>query len=126
MEKLDIERLVNILKQMPKKWNGRTSIVEMKEANFNQWKQMEWIGFYFEFLCQKYLKDIMKFHKIKYGNVKFDGFFKVPFDFKAHAINTESHQVIINDTKSTMKAIEEYGFVIVIMAHLFFSNNLLF
>jgi hypothetical protein len=77
---------------------------------------MEWIGFYFEFLCQKYLKNVMEFHKIKYGNVKFDGFFKVPFDFKAHALNTESHQVIINDTEATIKAIEEYGFVIVIMA----------
>lgn len=116
MEKEDIERLVNILKKMPKKWSGKTSILEMKESNFNQWRQMEWIGFYFEFLCQKYLKDILKFHKIKYGNVKFDGFLKVPFDFKAHALNTESHQVIINDTEATMKAIEEYGFVMVIMA----------
>lgn len=116
MEKEDIEKIVDILKEMPTLWNGRKAILEMKKAKFNQWKQMEWIGFYFEFLCQKYFKDIMEFHKIKYGNVKFDGFYKVPFDFKAHAINTESHQVIINDTEATIKAIEEYGFVIVIMA----------
>ena len=44
----------------------------MKENNFNQWRQMEWIGFYFEYLCQKYLKDIMEFHKIKYGRTSFE------------------------------------------------------
>lgn len=115
MEKEDIERVVNILNEMPKKWDGRKAILEMKKSDFNQWKQMEWIGFYFEFLCQKYLKEIMEFHKIKYGNTSFDGFYKIPFDFKAHAINTESHQVIINDTEATIKAIEEYGYVVVIM-----------
>ncbi len=76
----------------------------------------KWNGFYFEFLCQKYFEKIMKFHKIIYGNVKFDGFYIVPFDFKAHALNTETHQVIINDTEATMKAIKEYGCVMVIMA----------
>ena len=103
-------------KELPKKWDGKKAIIEMKNGGFNQWKQMEWIGFYFEYLCQKFLKDIMKFHEVKYGNTSFDGFLEVPFDLKSHAINTESHKVIINDTEATIKAIEEYGYVIVIMA----------
>jgi len=76
---------------------------------------MEWIGFYFEYLCHKYLEKIMEFHKIKYGNTSFDGFYEVPFDFKAHAINAESHNVVINDTEAIKKAIEEFGCVITIM-----------
>jgi hypothetical protein len=116
IDKIDIEKIKTILKQMPTLWIGKDAILEMKNENFNQWRQMEWIGFYFEFLCQKYFKKMMEFHKVKYGNVTFDGFFKIPFDFKAHALNTETHQVIINDTEATIKAIKDYGFVIVIMA----------
>lgn len=116
IKKESIEKISDILKKLPKKWNGKEAILEMKKNNFNQWKQMEWIGFYFEYLCQEYLKEIMKFHKIKYGNTSFDGFLEVPFDFKSHAINTESHKVIINDTEATIKAIKEYDYVIVIMA----------
>ena len=116
IRKSTIKEISDILKTIPKKWNGRKAILEMKENKFNQWRQMEWIGFYFEYLCQKYLKKIMKFHKTKYDNTSFDGFLEVPFDFKSHAINTESHKVIINDTEATIKAIEEYNYVIVIMA----------
>jgi hypothetical protein len=29
------------LKEIPVYWDGRKSILEMKEAGFNQWKQME-------------------------------------------------------------------------------------
>ncbi|MBS3084436.1 hypothetical protein J4411_00810 [Candidatus Pacearchaeota archaeon] len=112
----NLKKIFEIMKTLPVFWNGKKSILEMKENNFDQWKQMEWIGFYFEFLCEKYLKGFMEFHKIKYGNTSFDGFLEIPFDFKSHAINTESHRVIINDTEATIKAIEEYGFVIVIMA----------
>ena len=116
INKESIESISENLGKLPKSWDGKEAIIEMKENDFNQWRQMEWIGFYFEYLCQKYLKEIMKFHKIKYGNTSFDGFLEVPFDFKSHAINTESHKVIINDTEATLRAIKEYGCVIVIMA----------
>jgi len=102
--------------KMIRKWEGKEAIKQMKKQNYPHWKQMEWIGFYFEFLCQTIFNDLMEYHKIKYGNTSFDGFLEVPFDFKAHALNTESHQVIINDTEATVKAIDKYGCVVVIMA----------
>ena len=95
---------------------GKEAIKEMKKQNYPHWKQMEWIGFYFEFLCQEVFGNLMEYHKISYGRTSFDGFLEVPFDFKAHALNTESHQVIINDTEATVKAIDKYGCVVVIMA----------
>lgn len=109
--------LSQILKdKMIRKWEGKEAIKQMKNKNYAHWKQMEWIGFYFEFLCQSCFKDKMEYHKISYGRTSFDGFLEVPFDFKAHALNTESHQVIINDTEATVKAIDKYGSVVVIMA----------
>ena len=45
---------------IPILWDGRKSILEMKGAGFNQWKQMEWIGWYFQFLCEKLLRNAIK------------------------------------------------------------------
>ncbi|MCM8783948.1 MAG: hypothetical protein NC818_04140 [Candidatus Omnitrophica bacterium] len=103
-------------KRIPTHWDGRRSILEMKEAGFNQWKQMEWIGFYFQFLCEKLLQNIMTIPGPKYRNVRFDGFKKIPWDFKAHAINTSSHQIIVNDSEATANAIKDYGCVGLILA----------
>ncbi len=97
-------------------WDGRKSILEMKESGFNQWRQMEWIGWYFQFLCGKFLKNSVKIPGPKYGNVEFDGFKKIPWDFKAHAINTSSHQIIVNDSEATANAIKEFGCVGLILA----------
>lgn len=103
-------------KSMPKKWNGKKAILEMKNNNFSQWRQMEWIGFYFQYLCEKFLKDIFEFQTPRYGNVSFDGFYKIPFDFKAHAMNTSSHQIIVNDSEAIVNAINNYEKVGIILA----------
>ena len=104
------------LRYIPIFWDGKKSILEMKEARFNKWKQMEWIGWYFQFLCEKILRNIMKIPGPKYGNVEFDGFKEIPWDFKSHAINTSSHQVIVNDSEATANAIKEFSCVGLILA----------
>lgn len=103
-------------KDVPRLWDGRKAILEMKNANFPHWKQMEWIGWYFQFLCGGLLKNVVKIPGPKYGNVEFDGFKEIPWDFKAHAINTSSHQIIINDSQSTAMTIEQFGSVGLILA----------
>lgn len=65
------KQIGKILSNIPKIWDGQKCIVEMKKANFSHWKQMEWIGFYFQFLCEKYLCDIMEIPGPKYDNVRF-------------------------------------------------------
>lgn len=104
------------LKTLPKKWDGRRSIIEMRESNYPQWKQMEWIGFYFQFLCEKSLSSVMQIPGPKYGNVNFDAFKEIPFDFKSHAMNTSSHQIIVNDSKAIGEGIKDYGAVGLILA----------
>ena len=104
-------------KRMPSTlWDGRESIIEMKTGGSTQWRQMEWIGFYFEFICGKCLHDVMEIPGPKYENTEFDGFFNIPWDFKAHAMNTSSNKVIVNDKESVALAIKEFGVVGLILA----------
>jgi len=103
-------------KKIPLVWDGRKSILEMKEAGFPHWKQMEWIGWYFQFLCEKFFKDVLEIPGPKINNVTFDGFKVIPWDFKAHATKKSSHQIIVNDSQATTVAIKNYGCVGLILA----------
>lgn len=111
-----LRRVGENLKKIPKVWDGKSAILEMKKSDYSQWKQMEWIGFYFQFLCEHFLSNIMTIPGPQYGNVKFDGFKDIPWDFKAHAINTSSHQIIVNDSEAIAKGIKDYGAVGLILA----------
>lgn len=77
---------------------------------------MEWIGFYFQFLCERHLQDVVDMPGPKHGRVSFDAFLTIPWDFKAHAVNTMSHQIIVNDSTATAWAIKEFGAVGLILA----------
>jgi hypothetical protein len=102
--------------EVPKQWDGKKAILDMKESGCHNWKQMEWIGFYFQFLCERLLNKVMDMPGPKYGNVKFDAFYEMPWDFKAHAMNTSSHQIIVNDSEATANGIRDYGAVGLILA----------
>lgn len=105
-----------ILLNIPKIWDGRSTILEMQESGFPHWKQMEWIGFYFQFLCTGYLKNIINIPGPKYGKVEFDGFKDIPWDFKAHAMNTSSNQIIVNDSEAIANGNRDYREVGLILA----------
>jgi len=104
------------LKGIPVKWDGKESILEMRDAENRQWKQMEWIGFYFQFLCEKHFADLFQFQIPRYGNASFDGFYNVPFDFKAHAMNTTNHKIPVNDREAIECGIRDYDSVGLIVA----------
>ncbi|MEN6295640.1 MAG: hypothetical protein ABFD61_05880 [Chloroherpetonaceae bacterium] len=117
MNFLTLSKLIgNNLKDIPKIWDGRESIIEMKESGYPHWRQMEWIDFYFQYLCEKYLSKIMEIPGPKYGNTKFDAFKDIPWDFKAHAMNTSSNKIIVNDSEAIANMIKEYGEVGLILA----------
>lgn len=110
------KQIASALSNIPSRWDGKRVILEMKSADFPHWRQMEWIGFYFQFLCGKHLASIMEMPGPKYGRVEFDGLLRVPWDFKAHAMNTSSHQVIVNDSLAISAGIQEYGCVGLVLA----------
>ena len=108
---------------MPGLWDGREAVLAMKEAGYAHWKQMEWMGFYFQFLCEKTFADILEMPGPRYGRTEFDAFGSIPWDFKAHAANTTGHQVITNDAKAVEKAVAQHGYYGLILAIGFVEYN---
>ncbi len=103
--------------EIPKVWDGRKSIIQMKDEGSRHWRQLEWMGFYFEHLCARSLRDISEVPSPhKYGKVVFDCFKDIDWDFKAHAQNTSSHQIIVNDTQAIMSSIDRFGALGLILA----------
>lgn len=111
-----VARLEAAANGMPKMWDGRQSILEMKNAGNRQWRQMEWMGFYFEFLCENAFGSILEMPGMRYGRAEFDAFRKINWDFKAHAINTTSRRVITNDKEAVESAVSEHGYYGLIIA----------
>lgn len=111
-----VRNLRDSTKNMPKIWDGREAILEMKEGGSRQWRQMEWMGFYFEFLCDKHFSHLIEIPGKKYDNTQFDAFCDISWDFKAHAANTTRHDVVTNDVQAIRNTIEEYGLYGMILA----------
>lgn len=116
-----ITQLEGLLLKIPPVWDGRRAILEMQAAAYPHWKQMEWIGWYFQFLCDKALTSVLKIPGPKYGKVEFDGFGEISWDFKAHPIKNMKGKikpnVIVNDRVAILKTIEDFGFTGLILAN---------
>ena len=110
-----INSLVLKLQEFPSFWDGKDAIKVMKDNGFRHWKQMEWIGFYFEYLCNTKLDSILNMPGPSFGNVKFDGFKTIPWDFKAHVVQSGKN-VIVNDSEAISHFINKYSYVGLILA----------
>lgn len=107
----DVKIAKRLLRDLPTKWDGKASILEMKEVDFN-WRQMEWWGFYFELLCRRRLAGDFSIPGDKYGSAAtsyFDLKRSINWDLKAKAIKSDDHRSILNDTKAMDWSIKEYG-----------------
>ncbi|MDP8243164.1 MAG: hypothetical protein P9L94_03720 [Candidatus Hinthialibacter antarcticus] len=101
----------NLIKSLPSIWKGKNCILELKEADY-QWKQMEWIGWYFEYKAKKTtFQHFGGCNGIISGNIKIDYSNKFQWDFKAHVLNSSSHPwVILNDREAIEECIKlKYG-----------------
>lgn len=105
--KNDIDIIKKKLLQIPKQWDGKKSILELKEADY-QWRQMEWWAFYFEYKCSQILSEFT--NGDKYNNTKFDFKGNINWDCKAKAVKSDEHKVILNDKLAMEQSIEEHGY----------------
>lgn len=112
----DIRKIKPLLQGLEKSWDAKKSIIYMKESGCTNWRQMEWIGFYFQYRCEQLLGKIMRFQEPKYGNCSFDGFLEFPWDFKAHPTNDGPGSLITNDSDASAMAIADYGAIGLILA----------
>ena len=64
----DIAKAKKALATLPRVWEGKKSVLEMKEADYN-WRQMEWWAFYFEHLCHQRLAGVFQIPGERFGTV---------------------------------------------------------
>jgi hypothetical protein len=96
---------VAIVKELAKellgRWDGRECIEFLRSHDYN-WRQMEWIGFYFEFRAKQILSRTMSGGVgPTIGNVTID--FAVqgePWDFKAHPTKPNDGWIYLNDVEA--------------------------
>ena len=115
---LEAQQMTDLLnKQMPKRWEGKQAILELRQADF-QWRQMEWIGWYFEFKARKIIIENLGGSKgPKDDSTSFDYRGKNVWDLKAHIENASSHPwIIINDKESVDLCMQSYGVMGMIIA----------
>jgi len=113
------EELIPILailkSELPKFIDGKQAITEMRDQGSRNWKQMEWIGFWFEHFVEKRVIPMLGGRKgPTYGTTDFDFKKNYVWDLKAHP--RESRSLILNDQGAIKNCISlegGLGFIIV-------------
>jgi hypothetical protein len=105
----DIEILKENVYKLPIFWDGKNSVLELKEADYN-WRQMEWWAFYFEYKMQQLLKGKFNFPGDAFNNTCFDMKGGINWDMKAKAIKSDETKVILNDVCAMQESVEYNGF----------------
>lgn len=104
----DIEAAKRALGSLPCDWDGKQCVLALKEADYN-WRQMEWIGFYFEHKCRSLLQPDFCIPGDRFGTVSFDAKRTFNWDFKSKAIKSDDHKAILNDKSAMEASVERYG-----------------
>lgn len=105
----DIDILKSKLMDLPTFYAGKSSVLELKAANYN-WRQMEWLGFYFEFKVKKRLKDVFQIPGDQFNQVEFDLRTGFNWDIKTKARQSRSKGVILNDVTAMDRSVEMHGY----------------
>lgn len=100
----------------PRIWDGMACILKMRDANCRNWKQMEWIGWFFQFVCESKLQSVFTMPSClnPTENVSFDGSTStMNYDFKAHAWivsgGKKQNSIILNDKEAMDASVLKYG-----------------
>jgi hypothetical protein len=105
-----------LLASMAGRWDGRQCIEYLRERDYN-WRQMEWIGWYFEFRAQRVLEtQLGGTNGPRYGNVEFDYAWNGIWDFKAHPTNQKATWAYLNDVEAVRSCVAEHGHLGWVMA----------
>lgn len=89
-------------------WDGRRAVLAMRDGGSTNWRQMEWIGFYFEHLCRTSLwTHIGGRTGPSYVNTTFDYERTYVWDLKAHPVETK--ELIVNDAAAFRACLADRG-----------------
>ncbi len=103
-----ISLLDGLSKIIPNFVDGKNAILEMKNGGSSNWRQMEWIGFWFEyFLETNLIPKLGGSSGPTYGTTRFDYKKKFVWDLKAHPIDSKT--LILNDQKAVRECVSKEG-----------------
>ena len=106
--KSEYEEIVStILKKIPRTVLGKSAILEMKDEGSRNWRQMEWIGFWFEHFISKNLPSYEFDSENQFGKTKFDLSRDFLWDLKAHPNQVD--KLILNDRDAIQTCLLQRG-----------------
>lgn len=94
------KRLANRLKDLPPLWNAQEAVIQLSRENYFMWNQTEWLDFYFQYLCEKYLPRITPMHKEICGTTFFDGIHDLSPDFSPKKLKKNKHNEFTSNAAS--------------------------
>jgi hypothetical protein len=93
---------------LPTKIEARDAILQMKNGGSKNWKQLEWIGFWFEYFVESEIQPTLgNITGPTYGNTTFDLQIDHVWDLKAHPNHLKF--LLLNDQEAVNLCIEEKG-----------------
>ncbi len=106
-----------LLSQMRGRWDGRVCVEYLRRFDY-QWRQMEWIGWYFEQRARSVLVEALGGGPGPcYGNVEFDYACDGVWDFKAHPTNQAAGWAYLNDVEAVRTCVHEHRHLGWVIAH---------
>lgn len=95
-----------LVRKLPTHWDGKFCVNELLAANHN-WRQMEWIGFWFEFRARQILAPLGATLGPTFGNVVFDCAIDGVWDFKAHPVSDgAASPAYLNDEEAVLECLK--------------------
>lgn len=74
------------LKTVPSLWNSQKAVLELSAECYPMWEQSEWLDFYFSYLCEKHLPNVIPINEKVCGTTFFDGIKDIIPDFKESSV----------------------------------------
>lgn len=120
-----------LAERIPTRWDGRACVNEMRKAAYSQWRQMEWPGFYLEFVGLPTLNDAFPMPETggpqrRFGQTTFDYALGRVWDLKVHTSRKlfypsrkeqkSPSRVILNDARAARACVEEQGLGFLILS----------
>lgn len=104
------ELLIKVIKYIPsitkKEWDAKECIIEMKEANYRNWKQTEWIGFYTEFITERTNVPGVAQFRLFVGNTSFNGV--ASNNVTDYKTSSSKEGIILNDINAINQVVKKY------------------
>ncbi len=99
----------------PPRWDGRDCVEQMRASEYRNWRQTEWVGWYFEFIGLPALIDAFGGGPVSIGSTEFDYQRDFIWDLKTHAQKdlTDPRDVAgrtpLNDKEAMELCVQERG-----------------